>query len=239
MAENEVPAFASPAWMTIPFEIYPKMIFDQLIDVLFAVQRCLSVASELIKSTRHDARELRTKLDKLLQDAMFQMHQWWSGCILGGIFGQTKLMHEPSFNTKPNFSCDLKESLLPFTNIPAAALCSLYDAANVIMLRLSHLVSPSAASYDIRIQKHAQSILSAYHFIIAASGPAPDRGSIMMVLQLKVVSLWSPSSQQRALALGMLQGEKMQGGGLSDVGAVSHEYFADVAAHILQHYAGK
>ncbi|KAH6967780.1 hypothetical protein BKA56DRAFT_678925 [Ilyonectria sp. MPI-CAGE-AT-0026] len=239
MAENEVSAFASQAWMTIPFEIYPKLVFDQLIDVLFGVQRCLSVASQLIRSAEHDARELVTKLDKLLQDAMFQMHQWWSGCISSGVFGQTNLMQKPNFNTKPSFSCDLKEQLLPFTNIPAAALSCLYDAANLIIFRLSHLVSPAAASYDMRIQKHAQSILSAYHFIIAASGPAPDRGSIMMVLQLKVVSLWSPSSQQRALALGMLQGEKVQGGGLSDVAAVSHEYFADVAAHILQHYSGK
>lgn len=239
MAENEVSAFASEAWMTIPFEIYPKLVFDQLIDALFGVQRCLSVASQLIRSAEHEACELVTKLDKLLQDAMFQMHEWWSGCISSGVFGQTKLMEGSNSRTESIFSVDLKEPLLPFTNIPAAALSSLYDAANLIIFRLSHLVSPSAALYDMRIQKHAQSILSAYHFIIAASGPAPDRGSIMMVLQLKVVSLWSSSSQQRALALEMLQGEKVQGGGLSDVAAVSHEYFADVAAHILQHYSGK
>ncbi|RSL94605.1 hypothetical protein CDV31_014235 [Fusarium ambrosium] len=75
MTENEVPIFASQDWMTIPFRIYPKLIFDQLIDVLFSVLKCLSVADQLIKSD--DNGDLRTTLDALISDTMLQSSQWW------------------------------------------------------------------------------------------------------------------------------------------------------------------
>ncbi|RSL50055.1 hypothetical protein CEP54_012117 [Fusarium duplospermum] len=75
MTENEVPVFASQEWMTIPFRIYPKLIFDQLIDVLFSVLKCLSVANQLIKS--HGESDLRSTLDSLIRDTMLQASQWW------------------------------------------------------------------------------------------------------------------------------------------------------------------
>lgn len=66
------------------------------------------------------------------------------------------------------------------------------------------------------------------------SGPEPSRGSIMLVQQLKIAALWSVSSQQRAVAVNMLQGFRK--GGFAGISAPSHEYFADVAAHILRNY---
>lgn len=236
MTQNEETAFASAEWMAIPFEVHPKMIFDQLIDILFAVQKCLLVANKLIRTVDEDATELMTDLDELIQDAMLQIHGWWIGFISSGGFRDATGKKTFGFETNPDLWCGLKEPLLPYTNIPEAALSSLYDAANVIILRLLHLVSASAAFYNLRVQNHAQSILSANHFINATSGPAPDRGSTMMVLQLKVASLWSSSSKQRDMAIAMLHGEKVQAGGLSDISSPSDEYFADVAAHILLHY---
>ncbi|KAJ4184015.1 hypothetical protein NW767_013358 [Fusarium falciforme] len=227
MTENEVPVFASQDWMTIPFQVYPKLIFDQLIDVLFNLLKCLSVADQLIKSD--SGGDLRSTLDALIRDSMLQASQWWSGCIENNPFGQIS----------PKQGCGPGEGqlLLTHTSVPAAALCSLYETANLVTFRLLHLVSPLASSQDdLCARQHAQSILLASHFIDEMSGPAPDRGSIMITLQLKVVSLWSPSSEQRNMALDLLQREKHQGGGLSDISAVSHEYFADVAAYILQHY---
>lgn len=225
MTENEVPVFASPDWMTIPFQVYPKLIFDQLIDVLFNLLKCLSFADQLIKSD--SSSNLRSTLDANIRDCMLQASQWWLGCIENSPFGQIS----------PKQECGSDEGqLLTHTSVPAAALCSLYDAANMIAFRLSHLVSSSASSHDLNARQHAESILSASHFIDEVSGPAPDRASIMITLQLKVVSLWSPSSEQRNMALALLQRDKHQGGGLSDISAVSNEYFADVAAYILQHY---
>ncbi|KAI8665485.1 Zn(2)-C6 fungal-type domain-containing protein [Fusarium sp. Ph1] len=226
MTENEVPVFASQDWMTVPFQVYPKLIFDQLIDVLFNLLKCLSVADQLIKPD--SSGNLRSTLDALIRDSMLQASQWWSGCIENSPFGQV--------SPKQGCGPDEGQLLRTYTSVPAAALCSLYDAANMITFRLLHLVSSSAPSHDLNVRQHAESILSASHFIDEVSGPAPDRGSIMITLQLKVVSLWSPSSEQRNMALALLQRDKHRGGGLSDIATVSHEYFADVAAYILQHY---
>ncbi|KAJ3548118.1 hypothetical protein NM208_g1152 [Fusarium decemcellulare] len=236
MTENKVSAFASPTWTTIPFEIHPKLVFDQLIDALFNVQKCLWVADQLIKSvTDIGTSELVMELNSLMLDAMFQLHQWYLGCISSGRFGESDLIQSSNPKAVSALLPGPKELLLPYQNVPTAALSSLYDSANIIILRLLHLVSPEAASHDARVWQHAQSILSAYDFINATCGPGPDRGSIMMVAQLKVVSLWSLSSQQRDTAAGMLQGERVQAGGLSDISAASNQYFADLAAHILKH----
>ncbi|KAF4463118.1 hypothetical protein FALBO_10059 [Fusarium albosuccineum] len=237
MTENQVSAFASPTWTTIPFEIHPKLVFDQLIDALFNVQKCLWVADQLIKSmTDIGTSELVMELNSLMLDAMFQLHQWYLGCISSGRFGESDSVQSSNPKAVSALLPGPEELLLPYQNVPAAALSSLYDSANIIILRLLHLVSPEAASHDARVWQHAQSILSAYDFINATCGPGPDRGSIMMVAQLKVVSLWSSSSQQRDTAAGMLQGERVQAGGLSDISAASNQYFADVAAHILKHF---
>lgn len=226
MAENELPITASLEWMTIPFEIHSKTYFDRLVDVLFAVQTCLSVANELVTSSGHHTAELEERLDIWIRDATLQLDQWWSQCTSTDIFELEK-------------SASLWDSEKPplrFPNIPVAALVSLCNAANVIILRLLYLVSSSAAAHTQRAQNHAQSILAANDFVNAATGPAPDRGSTMMVLQLKIVSLWSPSSQQRDAAFKMLQSRKVRGGGLQDIATVSHDFYADLAAHIDRNY---
>ncbi|KAK5991861.1 hypothetical protein PT974_05247 [Cladobotryum mycophilum] len=129
-----------------------------------------------------------------------------------------------------------KSDISTFESSPIAALLSLCDAATIILLRLLFLVSDSAVRNTERIRRHAQSILSANSFINAGSGSAPDRGTTIMVLQLKTVSLWSPFLDQRETALGLLQGEKVQKGGFAEISAATPEYFSDVAAFVLQKY---
>lgn len=241
MAENELHPFASPQWTTIPFETRPKLIFDKLVDILFAVQRCLSIASRLItSSTADEAHQLMHELDTLIRDARLQIHQWR---LEGLIYAFRK--EEQEDQEKPDHiadadlttSSDPRDFMLPYTDVPSAAIVTLYDTANVILLRLLCLVSPTAASYNARIRHHTQSILSAHAMITAASGSVPGRSSIMMVQQLKTAALWSPSSQQRAVAVKLLQGQIIQNRGFADISAPSHEYFADVAAHILDNYS--
>ncbi|KAL7786967.1 hypothetical protein V8C37DRAFT_285548 [Trichoderma ceciliae] len=237
MAENELHPFASPQWMTIPFQNHPKLIFDRLVDILFAVQRCLSTANRLTTSNAADTHHLKTELDILIQDARLQIQEWRSECIFyvtlkGEQQDQKKAVPtvEGGFATSP----DPRGFLLPYTDVLSAALVSLYDAANVIVYRLLHLVSSTAASYDLRIRQHTQSILSAHEMIKATPSSVPSRGSIMMVQQLKIAALWSPSSQQRAVAVNMLQ--EHQKGGFAGISAPSREYFAPVAAHVLHYY---
>lgn len=235
MADNRLHPFASSQWTTIPFENHPKLIFDNLVDVLFAVLRCLSTANDLIASDINDAHQLQAELGILIQDARLQIHEW----RLEAMF-YTSLKEEDQSPSVSETEYDVAKSLdprhfmLPYTDIPSAALVSLYDAANIIVLRLLHLVSHTASLYNARIQQHTQSILSAHEMISEKFTSKPGRGSIMMVQQLKIAALWSSSSQQRAVAVSMLQGFRR--GGFAGISAPSHEYFADVAAYILCHY---
>lgn len=234
MADNRLHPFASPQWTTIPFESHPKLTFDNLVDVLFAVLRCLSTANRLIASDANNKRELQIELGNLIQDARLRIHQWRSEAMF---YVSLKEDQSPSISDPeedPAKSLDARHFMLPYTDFPSAALVSLYDAANIIVLRLLHLVSPTASSYDARIQQHTQSVLSAHEMISEKSRSEPGRGSIMMVQQLKIAALWSSSSQQRAAAVKMLQG--FQKGGFAGISAPSHEYFADVAAYILREF---
>ncbi|UKZ74498.1 hypothetical protein TrVFT333_002168 [Trichoderma virens FT-333] len=186
MAENELHPFASPKWTTIPFEIHPKLIFDKLVDILFAVQRCLMHGFKCANGNWTDSyTPLRGK----------QEHQEMPASI--------DEAHLDEFSDPHHF-------MLPYNDVPSAALVTLYDTANIIVLRLS----PNATSSSV-----------------------PGRSSIMMVQQLKTVALWSPSSDQRAVAVEILQGQTTQNRGFADISAPSHEYFADVAAHILANYS--
>ncbi|KAL7916592.1 hypothetical protein GGI35DRAFT_46255 [Trichoderma velutinum] len=239
MAENELHPFASPEWMTIPFKIHPKLIFDKLVDILFAVERCLSVASRLITSKADRKRQLKNKLDILVQETRLQMHQWrLEGLLYAFGMEQDEHQEKPApVVDSPLDASDPRHFMLPYTDIPSAALVTLYDTANIIVLRLLCLVSPTAATYNSRIQHHTQSILSAHAMTSAAPGSVPGRSSIMIVQQLKTVALWSPSPQQRATAIEILERQTSQNRGFADISAPTHEYFADVAAHILDNYA--
>ncbi|KAL6790830.1 hypothetical protein J3E68DRAFT_80054 [Trichoderma sp. SZMC 28012] len=237
MAENELHPFAPPEWMTIPFKDHPKLIFDKLVDILFAVERCLSIASRLITSKADKAHQLKHKLNILIQDTRLQIHQWRLEGLLYAFRQEQQEQERPA----PILDAHLDASdpchfLLPYTDIPSAALVTLYDTANIIVLRLLCLASPTAASYNSRIQHHTESILSAHAMTNAAPSAVTGRSSIMIVQQLKTVALWSPSPRQRAMAVEILEGQTSQNRGFSDISAPSHEYFADVAAHILNNY---
>ncbi|KAK4070993.1 uncharacterized protein Triagg1_6360 [Trichoderma aggressivum f. europaeum] len=238
MAENELHPFASQEWMTIPFQVHPKLIFDKLVDILFAVERCLSVASHLITSTADKVQQLKHKLNILIQDARLQIHQWrLEGLLYASRQDQQEDQGQPTPVANVHLDAsDPRHFMLPYVDIPSAALVTLYDTANIIVLRLLCLVFPTAASYNSRIQHHTKSILSAHAMTNAASSAVPGRSSIMIVQQLKTVALWSPSPQQRALAVDILEGQTSQNRGFADISAPSHEYFADVAAHILDNY---
>lgn len=237
MADNELHPFASPEWTTIPFEIQPKLIFDRMVDILFGAQRCLSIASRLLTSKPEQRDLLKHQLDLAIQDARLQIHQWRSEALFYASRkdGQQH-QEEPVADAQLAASSDRLHFMLPYSDVASAALVTLYDAANVIVLRLLCLVSPEAVSHNARIQHHSESILSAHAMIKTSPGSVPARSSIMFVQQLKTVALWSPAARQRALAVQMLQEQMNQNRGFADISAPSNEYFAHVATHILNNF---
>ncbi|KAL7813346.1 hypothetical protein V8C26DRAFT_421738 [Trichoderma gracile] len=241
MADNELHAFASPEWTTIPFEVQPKLIFDRLVDILFGVQRCLSIASRLIASKADQKDLLKHELALSIENTRLQIRQWRSEALSYASCKEGQPYQEAS---EPVADAQLATSdsncrpfMLPYSDIASAALVTLYDAANVVVLRLLCLVSPGAATHNARIQQHSESILSAHVMIKPSSCSVPGRSSIMLVQQLKTVALWSPSARQRALAIRMLQGQEYQNRGFADISAPSNKYFAHVAAHILDDHS--
>lgn len=114
--------------------------------------------------------------------------------------------------------------IIPHSDMPTAALVALYDSANIITLRLLSLVSSSAYLYEERIQRHVHSILSAKAFISAIPGPTSSRGSIMISLPFKILSIWSPPGRE----------ESPQDKKSACSSTTSTELFANTAAYVLR-----
>lgn len=239
MAENHLHVFASPEWMTVPFEIYKKTFFDRLVDLLFSVQRCLSAAQQKIKSTGDDAEKFGAYLKVLIVDTLLLLHNW-------------RLEH-PAFKThidetRKDSKVSIDDAALvpggdpghlptvPYIDTPSASLASFYHAASLIVFRLYRLVSPTAYPYEQRALHHAQAVLAACGFIAERAGPSLDRSSIIMSLQLKMATLWSPTRKLRQQALDTIQQEKFQKSGLVSVAELSREHFAEVAMYIAAVY---
>ena len=117
--------------------------------------------------------------------------------------------------------------ILHHSDMPTAALAALYDAANIIALRLLPLGWPDKKAqkprscvslYEERIQQHARSIVSAKEFIANIPGPTSNRGSIMMVFPYQILRVWGPAATDGSSPGGF---------------AKPNELFSDVAAYIL------
>jgi hypothetical protein len=181
---------------------------------------------------------LKTKLDELVRQSISQLHSWWTKCILSTNFieansEQWTATSTSAFEARPG---DLEHyPLIPYSDVPSASLSALYDAVNVIILRLSILVSSSAHLYETRIQRHVKSILLAKEFIATFPGPASSRGSVMVGLPLKIISVWSPSNMLLN-AMNPLPGLDSQYEGRVTSSNPSRELFGEVASHVLQRY---
>jgi hypothetical protein len=169
---------------------------------------------------------------------MSQLHFWWIKSVLSTNFMEANAelwMRSPDDEIQGLPGDPKQVPLIPYVDMPTASLAALYDAVNIIVLRLFFLVSSSANLYEHRIQAHVQSILSAKEFVATFPNPASSRGAVMIGLPLKMVSVWSPldmiSSTQSPLP--DLNGQYK--GGTSPY-TPSQELFGDVASYVLQRY---
>ncbi|KAA8643959.1 uncharacterized protein ATNIH1004_008155 [Aspergillus tanneri] len=196
IAQSKTPHFGSPRWMSIPFDVNPKSVFDDFVDTLLLLTQCLFVAEELIEhrdATSIQMEELKalvelttSRIDSLRSHSVFSLRST-----------------DGSPNMPPGVAL---ESMDPFhriqvehpgedsyPNIGRVSLKALYDAACVMILSLSSLVLEAADTYRERIRRHAQSIISANELINGNTNGIIDRGSIMMLFPLTI----SISSEQQ------------------------------------------
>ncbi|CEJ56486.1 hypothetical protein PMG11_02691 [Penicillium brasilianum] len=237
--KNQQHYFSSQEWLTIPFETHSKTAFDEFVDILLSLLPCLGVAREMIDLRGERASCLKTKLDKLLRESISQLHSWWTKCTLSTNFIEAN--SEQWTGTSTSGFEDLPGDsehypLIPYSDMPSASLSALYDAVNVIVLRLAFLISSSAHLYETRIQLHVKSILLAKEFVATFPGPASSRGSVMVGLPLKIISIWSPSNMLLN-AMNPLPGLDSQYEDRGTSSNPSRELFGEVAHHVLQLYS--
>ncbi|KAJ5683871.1 uncharacterized protein N7477_000216 [Penicillium maclennaniae] len=215
---NEEHVFSSPQWTESPFEIYPK------------------AADKLIKHPGGAPRPFKTSLRAHVSSLLLQLYHWWTQCTTMMNFGElnsearaTSANHDSEFHAlDPNHF-----PILHHSDMPTAALAALYDAANIIALRLLSLGWSDAKEqkprscvslYEERIQRHARSIISAKDFIAAIPGPTSNRGSIMMGLPYQILRIWAPTAID-GTSLGCF--------------TKPNELFSDVAVYILSNQTPK
>lgn len=207
--------------MEIPFEVYPKGPFDVLVDNLFSLLSCLTTAQDLLKSQAGNAEPLRIKLNTLVLGLITQLHNWWAQCTamvnLGGLNAQAPMNAAKDDSDSQALDPD-HFPILHHSDMPTAALAALYDAANIIALRLLPLVSPSAYLYEERIQRHARSIQLAKSFVEKIPGPTSNRGSTMVGFPYQILCIWGPFTTDGHYP-----------------GANKKQLFSNVAAYVLQH----
>jgi hypothetical protein len=176
----------------------------------------------LIKSHGGNAEHLRMKLNMSIMDIVSRLHLWWAQCTAMMNFGE---LNSNASTKSANYDSDSQAldpnhfPILRHSDMPTAALAALYDAANVIALRLLRLVSRSAYLYEERIQRHAGSILSAKDFIATIPGPTSNRGSIMVGFPYRILCIWGPIPTH---------------GSSSSPSAIPSELYSDVAAYVLR-----
>jgi hypothetical protein len=230
--------FSSQKWLETPFEIHSKTAFDEFVDILLSLLPCLSVASEMINSTEEKANQLKAELTQLVGDSLSQLNAWWTKCICSTNFIEANAeqwMGTPNDGFRDLHGDPEHFPSIPYLDMPTASLAALFHAVNVIILRLSFLVSSGAHLYENRIQRHAKSIFLAKEFVATFPSPASSRGSVMVGLPLKIISIWSPSemalsSQNR---LPELDGPYEDG---TSCPIPSRELFGGVASYVLQRY---
>lgn len=207
-------------------------------DILLSLLLSLSVASEMINSAHEKANQRKVELTKLVGDLLSQLHSWWTKCICSTNFIEANAeqwMEAPNDGFQDLHGDPEHFPLIPYLDMPTASLAALFHAVNVIILRLSFIISSTPHLYEHRIRRHVKSILLAKDFVATFPSPASSRGSVMVGLPLKIISIWSPPKMALNTkdSLPELDGQYEVGAGDS---IPSGELFGDVALYILQRY---
>jgi hypothetical protein len=197
--------FASHDWITIPLEGVPENPFDRLINILLSHLLQLSMNDENTYQKHHILFKPQSQANSDALAFISELDAW-----------QLRFIHRMSCTNGRkeadlNMACDdTGDSPRPppspfevsFLDVPTAAFISLYHAASIKAFLHLSLISGAANLYKVRIEQHAEVVISASAFIAANANASLGGGSMLLIFfPLKLVSLWSPSVCQRNYAL--------------------------------------
>lgn len=226
MENRKVPTFASDKWMSTPFKYQPKTTFDTLTDILFKLQQCLVEFDEIrLLGLSEDSSETRQQnLGVDAESILLQLRNWERDLLADYIF-QSLLVGD----IKPP---KLDLASLAKTSVSAAALISLFHSANVVIFRILMAIGNLDIHNTTTCYNHALAVLHASHFVGSVPGATRDLGPIMLVPQLKIVSLWAPDVQLRQQAQNILEMENLRPGAFANVAKSSGGYFSALAKYL-------
>lgn len=241
MHDNNLSAFSTAEWVSVPFEIRPQNVFDQIVTILFDVQECLFLAKQIIQSSEEDSKAyLELQLKGSTQTTISKLIIWEKQFMPvfchrdtsdPGEDTSTSSTSSSDPTTKPH---DLVPSFR-FASMPEAALFSLYHAAALVIYQLL-VITQDGAELDVEhLNIHTSEILRAYKYVRKVTNKAPtsNLGPIMMVPQLKLAAMWSAGEKDRMMARRMLiRIGQHQSFALGSIWDMPDAYFANVAQYV-------
>ena len=208
MTTNKQHAFTLEPWLTIPFEKRRKSPIDELVDILLSLPACLALGDKISNQDNQALSSTETRLHIHTLDIISRLDSWYQRyCVeIVELDGRRRIVLDPSAEERLDAMDQMFDApeMRTYCNIPTAAFSAMYDAANLIAFSLQLLVLPATDQHKLRIQFHAQSILSADAFLESNGSSAPDGGSSLMIFPLKVLGLWGPLPKQRDYAINKL-----------------------------------
>lgn len=236
MQENTLHAFAEPEWLEVPFREQGKNLFDELVDALFAVQRCLCLTQKSLNSSDSTDREAFEAIVPLISGAANRLSRW-NEAYMGFLRPASWPDRVLDVEMRVLQSTDTGEPEAAMAVVPAlpeAALVSLFHAGRLIISQLSTMTGADlldTAEDDSAIILQA-SISNAKN----GSAPHSKLRPFMMLPGLKIASLWSPAPAARSQACALLLSEQILASPVADIAATREGYFSQVArsAGIMQ-----
>ncbi|XWW96769.1 hypothetical protein V2A60_004749 [Cordyceps javanica] len=235
MQESTVHAFAEPRWLEVPFREQGKTLFDELVDALFAVQRCLFFVQKNVETGEEKSNEPLMDARLLIHAAADQLAVW-NGKYMTFLRPASWIgkAHESKLALPENTDAiDSSAAATSLPGLPEAALVSLFHAGRLVVARLASLTAagvPDTAEEDSKIVLQASSFSRQ-----GDSTPTTKVRPFMMLPGLKITSLWSPLPELRAQAHALLLDEQILSSPMADIALTSEGYFSHVATLFYIH----
>ena len=154
---------------------------------------CLPGRKQMLKLRTKDptgSDAAKSNFGTTLQHILNRLNQFWE-------FHKSEIDPNYDFRIKSHVETGYCPTI-PFESVLAATFTSLYNSANIIAFTYLAPISTTPDTYYRKATVHAASILSsiAYH---ESQGPTSG-GSFSMLFPIRIVSLMSPSEEQKELA---------------------------------------
>ncbi|KAJ6785293.1 hypothetical protein PWT90_01093 [Aphanocladium album] len=230
MQESTLHAFAEPEWMDVPFQGCRKTLFDELVDALFTVQRCLFLMQQRLEAGREQDEYHTETINRSIEAAAKQLFEWDAKYMA---FLRPASWSHPERTTDlvlPGHVvfAELEDAEAAMARLPEAALLSLFHAGRLIVTQLA---APTCGNLRNTAQEDSYVILRMYRGSRQDNiEPSSKIRPFMMLPGLKIASLWSPLPQVRNQARALLLSEKILASPMFDIALTTKGYFSQIAS---------